>query len=445
MKDEHCSAISDTEIRVVTDIYPSETRDFIICKRIPCGLQQLNPIELLGTDMAVRVLEHAARMGHKDIAQQNALSRLLTQCLEYRGNRRHLICESWTEEDLRGDTMFERNRTELARDCGEEQARRFKVVMSGEQQSDLPSEELYWGSFTTLPQVEETFKDACLHSFANQLQQVMMGDGESPVTLDVMEMRKKVKSAWNNQFTEFNLDVPRRDRRPLFKRLMSVAIRQASNLTERIANAFVLKNLGPTALQRDQSTFNNRERKLFDLRYGNCEALGKINIGFLYEYDELHAELINQFANSLIDDKPEDAWQQAETNLRRHVQLLGELRDLRRVVRADQRKSTRDRGARKLPRPKVDAGSGAQPDSKAKAPEASLLNIEMMNELKRVVDRLKPRDRARAQALIDAGGDRGLAAESLGLDRTTFNNQFRQTVRPNLKKEMKKLAREGGE
>ena len=56
--------------------------------------------------------------------------------------------------------MFENNRTEFARDCGVEQAHRFQVVMSGEQDSELPSEELYWGSFTTLPQVEDTFTDA---------------------------------------------------------------------------------------------------------------------------------------------------------------------------------------------------------------------------------------------------------------------------------------------
>ena len=51
----------------------------------------------------------------------------------------------------------------------------------------------------------------------------------------------------------------------------------------------------------------------------------------------------------------------------------------------------------------------------------------------------------RAQALIDAGGDRGLAAKSLGLERGKFNAQFRQTVRPNLKKEMQRLEREEGE
>lgn len=382
MKDELCAAISDTEIRVVTDIYPSETRDFIVCKQLPDGLQQLNPIELLGTDMAVRILKHTASTQDEDLAQQNALSRLLTQCLEYRGNRRHLIREPWTEEDLRGETMFENNRTPFARECGAKQAQRFQVVMSGEQGSDLPSEELYWGSFTTLPQVEDTFTDTELHRFADQMQQLVVGEGDADVSLDVIEMRKKVKAAWDDQFSDFDLDVPKRDRRPLFKRLMSVAIRQTSNLTERIAYAFVLKNLGSTALQRDQPTFSEREKRLFELRYGNCEALGKINIGFLYEYGELHAELVNQFANSLIADEPDVAWQQAETNLRRHVQLLDELRELRRFVRADQRKSTRDRGDRKLPRPKVDAGSGKEADSKAKAPDNDLLNIEMMNELK---------------------------------------------------------------
>lgn len=445
MKDELCVAISDSEIRVATDTYPSETRDFIICKQTPGGLQQLNPIELLGTDMAVRILKYTASTHDEDLAQQNALSRLLTQCLEYRGNRRHLICEPWTEEDLRGDTMFENNRTQFARECGVKQAQRFQVVMSGEQKCDLPSEDLYWGSFTTLPQVEDTFTDVELQRFADQMQHLVAGEGDADVTLEVTGMRRRVKAAWDNQFNDFDLDTPKRDRRSLFKRLMSVAIRQTSNLTERIAYVFVLKSLGSTALQRDQPTFSEREKKLFELRYGNCEALGKINIGFLYEYGELHAELINQFANSLIADKPDVAWQQAETDLRRHVQLLDELRELRRFVRADQRKSTRDRGARKLPRPRVDAGTGNQADSKATPPDQNLFDTEMMNELKRVVDRLKPGDRMRAQALIDAGGDRGLAAKSLGLERGKFNAQFRQTVRPNLKKEMQRLEREEGE
>ena len=102
-------------------------------------------------------------------------------------------------------------------------------------------------------------------------------------------------------------------------------------------------------------------------------------------------------------------------------------------------------GARKLPHPRVDAGTGNQADSKATPPDQNLFDIEMMNELKRVVDRLKPGDRMRGQALIDAGGDRGLAAKSLGLETGKFNAQFRQTVRPNLKKEMQMLEREEGE
>ena len=85
---------------------------------------------------------------------------LLFLIAEYRGNRRHL--ESVNRGPKKTFVATRCSRTtapKFARECGVKQAQRFQVVMSGEQKCDLPSEDLYWGSFTTLPQVEDTFTD----------------------------------------------------------------------------------------------------------------------------------------------------------------------------------------------------------------------------------------------------------------------------------------------
>lgn len=419
--------ILDSDVYVLMNLYSSGTRDFILCKRLVTKeFQQLNPIELLGTNMAVRLLKQAAQL-LPDLARQNALSRLLTQCLEYRGNRRHLICEPWDEEDLRGETMFENNRTEFARHCGEAQAKRFKVVMAGEQESDMPADELYWGTFTTLPNVEDQFTDPELHRFADQLETLVVGSGEGEVTIKIPQMQKIVKKAWSDYFASFDLNTSKRERRELFKRLMSIAVRQASNLTQRIAYAFVQ--------QRTEASFSEPEKKLFELRYGNCEELGKINIGFLYEYDELHADLINELANSLISNNYEVRTIQAESNLQKHIQLLHELRELRRNVRNAQRRDTRGRYGNSIP---IDNDNDL-PDVHAPAPCDNMIASELMDHIRAVISRLKPRDQRRAQALLNAKGDRASAAESLGLDVTTFNRQYRQTTKPNMKREQRAM------
>ncbi len=424
---ENESELLDSEVKILENDYPSGTRDFILCKRLSRNeFQLLNPIELLGTNMAVRILNHASRSS-LDLARQFTLSRLLTQCLEYRGNRRHLVCEPWDEQDLRGETMFENNRTELARRCGEEQARRFEVVMTGEQESDLPADELYWGTFTTLPNVEDQFTAPELHRFANQLQTLILGNEEGEVTIEVPQMRKNVKKAWSEYFASFDLETPKRERRDLFKRLMSVSVRQASSFMRQTAYAFVYKSL--------KTTFSEQEEKLFELRYGDCEALGKINIGFLYEYDELHADLINDLANSFISKDYEGRANQAESNLKKHIQLLHEFRDYRRQVRSAQRSDSRSQYGNPIP---LDADN-VQPDVHSPAPYDNMLAAETMDHIRAVISRLKPADQRRAQALLDANGDRAIAAESLGLDVTKFNRQYRQTTKPNIQHEQRAM------
>ncbi|MCC9598925.1 hypothetical protein LOC67_00020 [Stieleria sp. JC731] len=439
--DQDSPMIPDDEIAVFLTRFPTGVRDFVLHQKISDREYRiLNPLELLGTQMAVRVL-HALARSSPEQGLHFSLSRLLVQCLEYRGNRRHLIVEPWDLSDLRGDNLFQENRTQFARDCSEVQAERFRLVLSDQALPKQTEDDLYWGTFSTLPHVEDTFDDPVLGKFALEIHTLIVGDEEVESNIDVSEMRSAVQRAWGNYFEDFDIAVPRRQRRDLFKRLMSVAVRQASTLTERIAFAFVLRNAGSEALTRDQEFFSERERRLFDLRYGASEPLGKINIGFLYDYDDLHAELLNELASSLVRENSDSEWLLAEDVLRRHVQLLGELRDLRREVRADERRGTRQSRATRTPLPSIELSIDPQPDERTERPDANLIGEETLEWMRCILDRLKPRDRRRAQALLDANGDRAAAANSLGLSTETFNRQMRQTVRPNLESAMR-LVRE---
>lgn len=58
---------------------------------------------------------------------------------------------------------------------------------------------------------------------------------------------------------------------------------------------------------------------------------------------------------------------------------------------------------------------------------------ERIAEYKELLHMLKPNDRARAQAFIDANGDRAKAAELLGLTPMQYSQQLRQTTKKNVK------------
>ena len=160
---------------------------------------------------------------------------------EYRGNTRHLIVEPWGNEDLRGEHLFEGNRTEFARDCGEVQANRFQLIMSGAVALDLPVRDLYWGTFSTLPSVDDMFDDPVLGALATELLDRIEGNGEDDVCVPILKLRSMIRALWRNHFEEFDLGVAKKRRRLLFKKLMSVAVRQASTMIRQIAYAFTIR------------------------------------------------------------------------------------------------------------------------------------------------------------------------------------------------------------
>ena len=417
----------DEEVFIVETGFPSDVRDFEFFRLVEGHrFAALNPIHLLFTEQAVQILD---RLGQRqpEIGATFAISRLLVQCLDYSRNIRHLIDEPWDEKDLKGERLFENNRTVLARTCAKHQAERFRLVMEGNQSLETEPEHLYWGTFTTLPHVEDRFDDKELGDFAVQLRDVIL-EGETiklGIATNIETMRTRIKQLWKNYFGDFELQTKKRKRRELFKRLMSVAVRQSSTLIWQVA--FELIN---NRWQGDL-VLTTAEQKIFEIRYGAFDSLGKINIGFLHDCDSLHADLINQLARQIVGQgEPEIA----ESKLFQHVQLLSELRELRRYIRADQRRGTRTKYSKGVNQTLVEQAH----DENAPSPERSMIANETVSQLKQVLSQLKPRDRTRAQALIDANGDRGIAAAELGLSREKFNSRLK-TTRKNARKILDQL------
>jgi len=74
---------------------PGQTRDFIFATFADDGsVELIHPMSLLALDLASSLLAEIAESQHSK-AMVLSLCRLLVPCLEYRGNRRHLIVEEW--------------------------------------------------------------------------------------------------------------------------------------------------------------------------------------------------------------------------------------------------------------------------------------------------------------------------------------------------------------
>ena len=421
---EMSEMLFDRDIAVIETGLPTGVRDFEILRWHDANtLVGLNPIHLLFSETALDVLNQIGAI-KPEIGATFALSRLLVQCLEYSRNTRHLIVEPWDESDLKGKQLLKNPRV-LARECSSHQAERFRLVMTENEPFDIPYEHAYWGTFSTLPLVEDSFDDPELGSFASQLLQSLLGEEQSEqgFVTNIKSMNSKLKALRKKYFVDFELATRTRQRRKLFKRLMSVAVRQSSTLIWQIAFNLVEKRLH-TSLEMTEL-----EQKLFEIRYGAYEPLGKINIGFLHDCDSLHAELVNDLANSIASAP--DKISEAEDRLLRHVKLLDELRSLRKHIRSDQKTTSRQSTAPKLskPRERVDDFIDIKTPMPQKAKEVE----ERIAEYKELLHVLKPNDRARAQAFIDANGDRAKAAELLGLTPMQYSQQLRQTTKKNVK------------
>ena len=433
------SAISDSEICFLQSSFPSGVRDWVLHLRSDDGIQVINPIVLLGTDTACQLISRTHKLS-PDLAHQFLLSRLLVQCLEYRGFSRHLVVEPWSERDLRGESFFENNRTQLAKDYSIEQAESFKLVMSGLREPARSAEELYWGTFSTLPKVEDSFEDEELKKLAEQLSGRLVVEGEGNAVVEIKAFKKRVNGFWSGYFADFELETPKRERRKLFARLMSVAVRQSSSLMRQIAYALLLK--GMSQKDRDAFDFTPCEMALFEIRYGSHRPLGNINIGFLHEYDEHHADLLNELGRALVGDCQQKDIENAEKRLYRNVQLLDEFRLARKEIRADQRQTTRENKKKKAPKDAQWKQVEIE-DTRTPKPDKRSILLELLEEVILVIDDLKPRCQKRIRILIEAGIDWERAAELSGVEERKFRRRFEETTFPNIQKAIRRKRQRG--
>lgn len=425
----------DADLRVLVTEFPSGVRDFQILRHEDgqrFGL--LNPLELLGTQTACNVLEKLRQTGDSNVNSW-ILSRLLVQCLEYSHNRRHLVTNHWDESTLRGEELTQIASIDLASEQAQAQARDFQIVQAADfDHSELDAD--YWGTFTALPPVEDEFQSHELNrlcdALCGQTEHLRDQSGE----IRIADLRRLISNLWANRFSDFDLPVAPRERRKLFRKLMSVAVRQSSTLVERIAFVIVLRN--GSIIDRASSPFHTeRERKLFELRYGACEALDGINIGFLYDCGELHADLINSLASSLVSADPDSEWQRAELELRKHVHLLGLARRRATEVEAEKKRQQREKYADGLPRPRIDINENEELITDPEHDESYIAELGERRDA--VLPLLKPRDRQRLEPLLDSGDFKD-AAEALGLTVGRYRRQLRETVFPNVQRVLEQLA-----
>lgn len=423
----------DSEFAVFVTEFPTGVRDFEIRRQLgEREFEQLNPLELLDSVTAVSVLDMLR--GNPDKNPNSwVLSRLLVQCLEYTHNRRHLVSNHWDTGTLQGVELTQIANNAFARDLQAEQAREFELVRGGSS-GDFAIEADYWGTFTALPPVEDRFQSAELAKLCDQLCERLSPLRSQEGEVEISELRQLIAGCWTEHFRDFDLPTAVRDRRKLFRKLMSVAVRQTSSLMERIGFAMVLRVVSDA--ERENGVFrSDRERKLFDLRYGACEALDGINIGFLYDCGDLHANLINSLASALVADDSDSAWQEAEKELRQHVHLLGQARLRATMVESEKKRQQRESRPRRLPRPRTDSHENADSVS---APQVLSYLMQLKDHQEELLPELKPGDRVRVQALFDEE-NLATAAEFLGLSKSKYRRQLRETVIPNVKRAMKRI------
>ncbi len=432
----HGRAEIDSDIKIFVTEFASGVRDFQLLRQVgQQELELLNPLELLDTQTAVQILEKVAEQPDSN-ANSWMLSRLLVQCLEYSHNRRHLVTNDWDVATLRGDELTRIADIPFAHDQQTEQAREFRIIRATEGEAILDTD--YWGTFTTLPQVADSFESRELDLLCDQLCGSIDPLRDRKGEIEIAELRRLINGLWKTYFQEFDLPVPKRERRSLFRKLMSVAIRQSSTLIERIAFAILLRN-GSITDRMGTPFRSKRERRLFELRYGACEPLGGINVGFLFDCGELHADLVNALASSLVSETPEAEWQQAELELQKHIHLLGHARSRATAIEGEKKRQLRERRAQKLPKPRVDVNDNEERISEASRDETY---IALLRERKdAILPLLKPRDRKRLEPLLESG-DFATAAEALGLELSRYRRQLRDTVIPNVKRVLEQLAKD---
>lgn len=306
------------------------------------------------------------------------------------------------------------SRTQLAKDLAAEQSREVELVATGELPPAGSLAKLFWETQTELPLLPDQMNDADLGRFAKALYFFLVPAGEGMEELRVADIVRTIRGAKAAKFAALGLDLPPRRRLRLFKVLLAVAVRWASQLTGEVARRLVIRYLQNDKAMQHRVTLSADELAMLALRYGASRDLGDINVGFLFGCGPLLADLVNQLYQSYLNDETEGKRATIREELRRFLFVLGKFHQRRKAACAGERRELRQGRADRLPGRRRKQAQD-QADVKAQAPSHRLAMTEELEQLRQLLPRLKPRDAARLTALIDCHGDRAAAAARLGM------------------------------
>ena len=131
------------------------------------------------------------------------------------------------------------------------------------------------------------------------------------VNVNPTEVASKVNACWDSEFAALGLVAPARELRKAFRRLLSVTVQWAGQLAGSAAEGVVLAKR--VVANRPLS---DREKRLLELRYGACQALGGVSVGFLVDCGPIMEDLITEYVY-VVATGTEAEIREAEDNLRR--------------------------------------------------------------------------------------------------------------------------------
>ena len=396
-------------------VFPNGCRDFVF--QFWSSTDEVHPtgvaLPFLYTELAPLLVERVEQ-SDPECSRLIFLAQILVNCLIYRGNRRHLVVESWDQNDLEGNSL--RNTpSQIRMDLAREQCDEFRLVSTGESPPTGTLAEVFWDAHVTTPRLPAVFEDAQMGEMALAILRHLNPNERTQNELAVTEIRSAIDALWQSHFDDLGLAIPTRETRRVFKRLMSAAIRYASQFNGIIARTCVIQSIGSGDF--GSTEVSEREERLLELRYGGVPAFEDINVCLLYCEDGLYSTLINDYAQSLVFGSDADV-EACEDSLHRYLALLRSFRDRRRAARRIERRERRQQHQDYLPAARIEAQD--QPDVTAPDPSVSELPSEL---IQRLLPLLHERDRRKLEALMDADWDRALAAESLGMTRTQLSRQ----------------------
>jgi len=400
--------------------FPDGTRDFqFVFPETEEATGRALPF--LFTERAPWLLEQIEKV-QPATARQVFLAQLLSCCLIYRGNRRHLIVEPWSEDEIDGTVLKTGPQTLLRQNFSRDQADEFRLVTSGELPPTGTLAEVFWDAHVTTPRLPNVFEDPSMGEMALALLSLFNLNSQARNELPTSQIRSALSEMWSKSFSSLTLKTPKRERRRVFNKLMSATIRFASQFNGQIARIYVLDIIRNG--ECGAVDINDREDALIELRYGGCRALEDVNVALLYCCDGIYADLTNDYARSLAIGTAAEVCE-CEQTLNSYFSLLRSFRKRRRLARSAERRERRQSSQDFLPAPRVQAKD--QKDSKAQNPAEQ--NSELPKEIfALLMEQLKDRDARKLKALVDAEWDRAAAAESLGL------TVVHQTIKPNMRR-----------